>query len=128
LRGKQPHRRSAKVLEGSEQRISALRWSADSRYLVGASNDQTMRVYDMRRDDPADGAVMLTGHTGLISGIDLSEDATIVVSASYDLTARAWPLTAGKLVLIGCTRAGRSLTPDEWSEAFGDVPFRRTCG
>lgn len=128
LRGKQPNRRSAKVLEGSEQRISALRWSADSRYLVGASNDQTMRVYDMRRDDPADGAVMLTGHTGLISGIDLSEDATIVVSASYDLTARAWPLTAGKLVSIGCTRAGRSLTPDEWSEAFGDVPFRRTCG
>ncbi len=128
LKSKQPNRRSVKVLKGSEQRISALRWSADSRYLVGASNDQTMRVYDMQREDPADGAVMLTGHTGLISGIDLSEDATLVVSASYDLTARAWPLTAGKLVSIGCARAGRSLTPDEWSDAFGDAAFRRVCG
>ncbi|MBV1856991.1 MAG: FHA domain-containing protein [Nannocystaceae bacterium] len=128
LKAKQPNRRSAKVLEGSEQRISALRWSADSHFLVGASNDQTIRVYDMRREDPAGGAVMLTGHTGLISGIDLSEDATLVVSASYDLTARAWPLTAGRLVSIGCARAGRSLTPDEWSEAFGDAAFRRVCG
>lgn len=128
LESKQPNRRSAKVLKGSEQRISAMRWSADSRYLVGASNDQTMRVYDMSREDPAEGAVMLTGHTGLISGIDLNEDATLVVSASYDLTARAWPLTAAKLVSIGCARAGRSLTPDEWAAAFGDASFRRVCG
>ncbi len=128
LESKQPNRRSVKVLEGSEQRISSLRWSVDNRYLVAASNDQTVRVYDMRLEDPTDGAVLLTGHTGLISGLDLSEDATLVVTASYDLTARAWPLTAGKLVSIGCDRAGRSLTPEEWSQAFGTAAFRRVCG
>ena len=128
LESKQPNRRSAKVLEGPEQRISALRWSADSRYLVSASNDQSMRVYDMTTEDPAEGAVVLMGHTGLISGVDVSEDASLVVSSSYDLTARAWPLTAGKLVSIGCERAGRSLSPDEWSTHLGDTPYRRVCG
>jgi len=128
LQSKQPNRRSAHVLKGPEQRISALRWSADSRWLISVSNDRTMRVYDMTQDEPAQDAVVLQGHTKLISDIDLSEDASIIVSSSYDLTARAWPLTAGKLVSIGCARAGRSLTPDEWEEAFGDAPFRRVCG
>ncbi|MCR9162329.1 MAG: FHA domain-containing protein [Nannocystaceae bacterium] len=127
LTGKQPNRRSVHTLQGPEQRISALRWSADSRYLVSASNDRSMRVYDLSADDPADAAVVLTGHTKLISDIGLSEDASVIVSASYDLTARAWPLTAGKLVSIGCARAGRSLTPDEWAEHLGGS-FRRVCG
>jgi WD40 repeat protein len=128
LESKQPNRRSAMTLEGFEQRISALRWSDDSRYLVSVSNDRSVRVYDMTQDQPENSAVVLTGHTGLISGVDLSEDASVVVTSSYDLTARAWPLTAGKLVSIGCARAGRSLTPDEWSTHLGDAPFRRVCG
>jgi WD40 repeat protein len=127
LTSKQPNRRSAQMLEGPEQRISALKWSADSRYLVSVSNDRSMRVYDMSTEDPASGAVVLTGHTKLISGVGFSEDASVVVSGSYDLTARAWPLTAGKLVSIGCARAGRSLTPDEWAEHLGGS-FRRVCG
>ncbi len=128
LEGKQPNRRSTAVLRGPEQRVSMLRWSTDSRFLVGVSNDRIMRVYDTKAAEPEASAVVLSGHTGLISGIDLSEDASMVVSSSYDLTARAWPLTAGKLASLGCARAGRSLTPDEWQQYFGEIAFRRVCG
>ncbi len=127
LEGKQPNRRSTAVFRGPEQRVSMLRWDAQSRYLVSVSNDRAIRVYDTAATDPESSAVILSGHTGLVSGIDLSEDASIVVSASYDLTARAWPMTAARLVSLGCARAGRGLTPDEWSQAFGDIAFRRVC-
>lgn len=127
LQAKQPHRHSVHVLSGAEQRISALRWSADGQTLVSVSNDGSIRVYDMRRESPGEDPVVLSGHTNVISDVDLSDDATLVVSSSYDLTARAWPLTAGKLVAIGCARAGRSLTPDEWSQHLGDIPYRRVC-
>ena len=127
LEAKQPHRHNAHVLTGAEQRISNLRWSADSQYLVSVSNDGSIRIYDMRQAAPGESAVVLAGHTNVISGVDLSEDATVVVSSSYDMTVRAWPLTAGKLVPIGCARAGRGLTPEEWSQHLGDTPYRDIC-
>ena len=42
-----------------------------------------------------------------------------VLSASYDETARLWPLTPERLIVIGCMKAGREPTEDEWREHIG---------
>ncbi|KES04102.1 hypothetical protein BU52_27020 [Streptomyces toyocaensis] len=40
----------------------------------------------------------LTGHTGYVTGIDLSADGTIAASASSDRTIRLWDLTSARCV------------------------------
>jgi hypothetical protein len=37
------------------------------------------------------------------------------VTASYDETARLWPLEPRRLMDLGCMLAGRDLTTEEWS-------------
>ena len=40
-----------------------------------------------------------------------------------------YPASIDRLIDLACARAGRSLTPAEWSRLVGDdVPYRATCG
>jgi WD40 repeat protein len=53
------------------------------------------------------------GHTVLIA----YEDGSVV---SFETATEAW-------IAHACAVAGRNLTADEWSDAFGDRPHRATC-
>nr|MCH9680191.1 WD40 repeat domain-containing protein [Deltaproteobacteria bacterium] len=134
LESDHPDERS-QVLSGHTGGITDLRWSPDGRWLVSASNDGTIRMWDTRKDyiEMVEQALVFEGHqTGNVVGQialladDRGRGLTRMVSASYDGTARVWPLEADKLVIIGCTRAGRSLTTDEWDEYIGGA-FDPSC-
>ncbi|MEM9459268.1 MAG: FHA domain-containing protein [Myxococcota bacterium] len=123
-------------LTGHQGGITDLRWSPDGRWLVSASYDGTIRLWDVSKaeknyDEMVEGAIILEVNgkvirqIGLISTDDLG--LSHVVSASYDGTARLWPLRADDLVPLGCTYAGRTFTKGEWKKYIGGS-YDPACG
>ncbi len=118
----------SQVLTGHKGGITDLEWSPDGQWLVSSSNDGTIRMWDTRKEfiEMVEQSLVFEGHMtdtvisqiGLLPG-EAGRGLTRLVSAGYDGTARVWPLQADPLVKLGCTRAGRPLTTEEWDQYIG---------
>ena len=127
---KRPWTGQLPALTGHDARIQVLTFSDDSNWLLSASTDKTLRVWDLSSGDPEairKSAVILAGHTTVISGAAIAGQGQLAVSGSFDNTVRAWPLTPHALIPVGCLAAGRGLSETEWEEFFKDAPFKRAC-
>lgn len=108
IRGRQTKKQQALVLGGHLKPVTWVVYSPDSRYLVSASEDCTIRVWD-----PVTGAAihMLTGHTRRVTSLTISPDGQYIASGSIDSTIRMWKTTTGALL--------RTMhTGSVWSLAF----------
>ncbi|MBU1226628.1 MAG: WD40 repeat domain-containing protein [Actinobacteria bacterium] len=67
--------------------------SPDGAWIVSASGDQTLRVWEA-----ASGECLrtLSGHTNGVSGCAVSPDGSWIVSASWDETLRVWDAASGE--------------------------------
>ena len=66
----------------------------DGRRVVSASDDQTLKVWDL-----ASGRAVATleGHTAWVSACAVTPDGRRVVSASDDKTLKVWDLASGRV-------------------------------
>ena len=55
-----------------------------------------------------------------IDGTDIAVDVGGAESFRFDTRVSAW-------IAFACRVAGRNLTTDEWTAAFGEEPYRETC-
>ena len=87
------------VLEsgGHGANISALAFSPDGQYLVSASEDATLKLWN-----PETGAEIRTlgGHSNLVTALALNADGTQIASASLDHTLRVWNAATGESVAV----------------------------
>ncbi len=67
--------------------------SSDGKLLATASNDTTIRVWDMQTGREK---MTLTGHTDKVTFVLFTPDNKKLVSVSNDSTIRTWDLTTGK--------------------------------
>ncbi|CAI8610622.1 unnamed protein product [Vicia faba] len=83
--------------EGHEQGVSDLAFSSDTRYLVSASDDKTIRLWDVRT-----GALIKTlhGHTNYVFCVNFNPQSNIIVSGSFDETVRVWDVKTGKCLKV----------------------------
>ena len=102
--------------------IRALGFAHDGR-LVTASNDSTVRVWDLK--NPGAEPLVLRGHEDVIHALGFAPDGRLV-TAGYDKTARVWELSVPRLISQAKIVAGRDLTPEEWERYFPGQPYRRT--
>ena len=77
--------------------INSATFSPDGRYVLTASNDQCIRVWDV-----ATGEMIRTleGHTDEIFFATFSADGSRIVSASYDDTIRIWNAVTGETIHV----------------------------
>ncbi|AKI99597.1 High-affnity carbon uptake protein Hat/HatR [Archangium gephyra] len=82
----------ARVLRNHTQHINAISFTADGRYLVSASDDRTLRVWDLGQDgEPR----VLRGHTNEVWRIQMLPDGQGFISSDKDGVLRQWTLSAG---------------------------------
>src|SRR5947209_3153894 len=81
------------VLEGHTGAVWGVAVTPDGARAVSASQDSTLRVWDLIEGRPL---ATLTGHTGAVYGVAVTPDGGRAVSASVDHTLRVWDLADGR--------------------------------
>ena len=81
--------REVASLEGHEKPVSSVAVTADGRYAVSGSQDETLRFWDTasRRE-----VASLRGHNGSVTAVAITPDGHVAVSGSEDNTVRIWDL------------------------------------
>ena len=105
-------------------------WSPDGARLFAGLGDGSIDVWAVPSGPDSGEPVRLRGHAAAVSGLLMPVDGRVVISASFDGSARVWPLTVDGLIARACQTAGRGPSADEWREWaawLGDRPYRSPC-
>ncbi|MCI0743558.1 MAG: WD40 repeat domain-containing protein [Gemmataceae bacterium] len=84
-----------RTITGHADSISALALSADRQFLVSASSDKTLKLWDLRT-----GLARKTfaGHEGNVTSVAFSPDFKWIISASSDRTLKVWDIVSAKVL------------------------------
>jgi len=89
-----------RTLLGHSSEVNAVAVTADGCHVVSASNDKTVKVWDLQS-----GQLLrtLVGHSSWVTAVAVTADGCHVVSGSSDNTLKVWDLESGQLLrtLVG---------------------------
>jgi WD40 repeat protein len=108
-----PHPALIRTITGHTASVNGCAISRDGSFMVSASGDSTLKVWDARTGKER---LTLAGHTDTVSGCAISPNGSFMVSASGDNTLKVWDARTGKerLTLTGHTDtvSGCAISPD----------------
>ncbi|KPQ32659.1 MAG: WD40 repeat protein [Phormidium sp. OSCR] len=87
--------REINIIEGHSSWIYGVDFSPDGRLVASASNDETIRVWDVQTGEEIH-PNKFVGHRGPVKDVQFSPDGTRLLSASDDKTIRIWNLETGE--------------------------------
>jgi WD40 repeat protein len=87
------------TLVGHTERIENITFSSDNRMIASASEDTTIRVWELKDSQTYIQKYLLQGHEKTVNDINFSLDNKILASASSDGTLKLWDLNNGELIL-----------------------------
>ena len=73
------------TLNGHLHLVCSIQYSPDGRYIVSASDDKTLRLWDAHTGDVV---VVLSGHGDMVESAAFTLDGRSIVSGSSDTTIR----------------------------------------
>ena len=85
------------ILSGHTGDVTSLAFSTDGTFLVSASYDKTVKLWDIQT-----GGIVKTfcGHTDTVHSASISADCTVIASGSHDRTVRLWNAWTGMCYCI----------------------------
>ncbi len=99
----------------------------DGERLVSGGNGGTVRFWRLLPDGSATPlSAVVPAHGGDLIGAAVVDSTERLLTSSVGSTV-VWNLDVDQWPHLLCQRAGRDLTPEEWSEYVGSRPFRPTC-
>jgi len=131
------------LLTGHTSQVTAADFSPDNRYLVSASRDTTIRLWDLTTGQEIR---RFSGHKGDVEAVTFSPDGLTILSGAADFTAILWDAASGEQIrqFTGHRAPLRSVTfsPDGtliatadndgililWNPATGEVIRRFDAG
>ena len=111
-------RPSYQQLVGNRRLVSAVAFSADSRWLAtGHGND--IYLWDLTSEDPRSAPRIVQGHTDTIWSLAFSPDGQTLASGSRDNTIRIWDMNAANITTSAVILYGH--TAEVYDLAFVDA-------
>jgi len=121
----------AATLLGHDAAVNVARFSPDGRWLATGSDDNQILLWEMAAlSELGDDAqpFLLQGHLGKIVGLDYSRDSQMLISSSWDGSAKIWDLTlAGQGDMLRTSLEGHE-GPVNASAFSDDGEFVYTAG
>ncbi|MCP4544666.1 MAG: hypothetical protein GY832_46795 [Chloroflexi bacterium] len=93
-----------RTLTGHTDGVDAVAVTADGRLAISASNDETLRVWDLERGEELG---TFTGHSGSVTAVTMTAIGRVAISASWDSTLKVWDLERGEEVRTLTGHTGR---------------------
>jgi WD40 repeat protein len=84
-----------RTLEGHTGSVSAVAVTPDGRFAISASDDETLKVWDIEKGEIVH---TLEGHTDRVNAVAVTQDGRFAVSASGDQTLKVWDIEKGEMV------------------------------
>jgi WD40 repeat protein len=109
-------------LRGHSRQVTDVVFSPDGKLIVSGAHDQTLRLWDAATGTPL--GEPLKGHRDAVFGVAFSPDSTRIVSGSADKTIRLWRVGQPDRL---CAKLARNLSPAEWKQHVGDIPYVKQC-
>jgi WD40 repeat protein len=114
------------ILHGHTDRVRSVAFGPDGRTLASASNDNTVRLWDVRTHKQL--GRPLTGHGDVVRSVAFSPDGRTLASASDDNTIRLWDARTHEQLgnaLIGPPNAASNPEKPLRPHGFESVAFSR---
>jgi hypothetical protein len=93
--------------------------------LLTSSPNGVVAVWDAATVTPT--ATLVVPESSQLTGAFLRDGRTARILDWGTGRAYDWDLSSDSAVEFACRAVGRDLTREEWTEHFGDLPFRATC-
>jgi WD40 repeat protein len=87
-----PHPALIRTLNGHQSALSDIAVSADGTWILSASEDKTLKIWDIQTGQSH---ATLVGHTQSVRACAVSPDGVWVVSGSVDNTLKVWDVKSG---------------------------------
>jgi len=84
-----------RTLAGHKDRVRAVAVTPDGRYTISASNDRTLKVWELETGREVR---TLAGHENWVNAVAVTLDGRYAISASDDRTLKVWELETGREV------------------------------
>ncbi len=86
---------SLRTLEGHTRPVNSIQLSADERHVLSASDDETLRLWEL---DTSRCLRTFEGHTGRVRSVEFSLDGRRALSGSEDKTLKLWDVATGRCI------------------------------
>ncbi|MFC5263373.1 BTAD domain-containing putative transcriptional regulator [Kribbella qitaiheensis] len=104
-----------------------VRFSGDGSRLVSGAADGTLSLWDARNLELLGTIATSAGTKKVAVSPSFTEGHDAVTVAAFDGHTYRWDTRIGPTLDFACKMAGRSLTDEEWRQAFGERPYEKTC-
>jgi WD40 repeat protein len=104
-----------------------IHFSPDGSRLVSGAADGTVSLWDAHTLDLLGTVTTPTADKAVTANPTFSEGSDMVAITAYDGETYRWDTRVDQTIAYACTMAGRNLTHEEWTQAFGNRPYEKTC-
>jgi len=120
-------RRTIANLFGPGARVSAIKFSPNGKFLVAASNDGNVYLWNVSNWD--DSPVVFNENSGFVLSLCFNRNSSYFYSGSVDFPrVVARPTDTDQMASDFCSLLSRNLTQEEWNQYFGEgIPYQETC-
>jgi len=114
-------------LYGPGARVSALEFSPNGKFLVAASHDGNVYMWNIQNvDNPP---LIFTENNGFVLSLCFSRNSSFFYSGSVSYPRMVGrPTEPENMARDFCSLLGRNLSREEWNQYFGEeIPYEETC-